>query len=292
MTSTPAAPVYCLLNDQPPFTNLSENHPDTEPSPLSTSTPEICTINENSTFGLVELLLKDQPRFNDITRQPAAQRRTIPGLLAIGLGGYSIFALVLSAVFCFAGLWPRLIPLTEWLEGALRFPVEVMPLEAGGIWHVWRSGQALHLTLAYVLGLVGAIGICLPSFYFYSLLAGVRTSMLQVATSALNGLASGAIAVLGILPIYLAVMLGLVILKAPAQQVQAACLVGMTLPFLAGLYGTRALYLGFTSLADTIPENRRGSRERFLRRLLLAWSGCYSTVTPVMIFALWEYMGR
>jgi hypothetical protein len=66
----------------------------------------------------------------------------------------------------------------------------------------------------------------------------------------------------------------------------------LALPFVAGLWGARSLYLGFVALADTISCGWPGERLCFLRRLLLAWCGCYTFVTPVMIYSLWNYLGN
>lgn len=244
-----------------------------------------------TTFGLVELLLKHQRRLDAIARSPQAQRELIPRLLSIGLVGYAIFAATLAVVFSCAHVWPELTPIAEWIESPRQALIRIAPAD-GVPWSRWLDGSAIELGAAFALGLVGAIGICLPSFYFYSLLAGVRTTMLHVTTSALKGLASGAVALLGALPIYLAVVLGLVVFGAPTGALEAACLFGLLLPFVAGLYGSRSLYIGFLALADTLPEDRRCRRTCFLRRLLVAWSGCYTAVTPVMIFALWECMSR
>jgi hypothetical protein len=260
------------------------------PCPAAVAGPTLA--GEATTFALVELLLKDQPRLSALTRRPEVQREVIPRLLAIGLVGYIVFAVVLCVVFQCAEVWPRLTPLAAWLDSPREPLLRIARLAPTEYWAVWLDGLALHLTAAFVTGLTGSIGVCLPSFHFYSLLAGIRTSMLQVTTSALVGLASGAVAVLGALPIYLAVVLGLVVFGRPAWAIDFVCLVGLVLPFLAGLYGTRSLYLGFLALTDTLAEERRCRRTCFLRRLLVAWCGCYTAVTPVMIYALWEYFGR
>ena len=52
----------------------------------------------------------------------------------------------------------------------------------------------------------------------------------------------------------------------------------------------RSLYAGFIGLADTLPpDGRRPAGRVFLRRLTLAWSACYTAVTPVMIYWLWTH---
>ena len=116
--------------------------------------------------------------------------------------------------------------------------------------------------------------------------------MLQVVTLALKGLASGAVALMGALPIYFAIVLGLVVFDAPQALVSGVCFVGLALPFITGLWGTRSLFLGFVSLADTMKPEQRCRRECFLRRLLFSWSACFTIVTPVLIFTLWEFMNR
>jgi hypothetical protein len=95
----------------------------------------------------------------------------------------------------------------------------------------------------------------------------------------------------GALPVYFAAVLGLVVFHA-GSLVDSVCFLGLTLPFIAGLYGTRSLYIGFVGLADTLAVDRRCRRECLLRRLLFAWSACFTAVTPVMIFTLWEYLSR
>jgi hypothetical protein len=276
------------IRAKPPLSASANMASPSCPPHVDDSTP----IRDPTTFGLVELLLKDQPQFDRLARSPQAQRELIPRLVSVGLVGYVVFASVLSVVYCCAKVWPELIPLAVWLENPGQSLLRVVPLAEEAIWTRCIDGSMFELMAAFALGLIGAIGICLPSFYFYSLLAGIRTTMLEVTTTALKGLASGAIALFGILPIYLAGMLGLIVLDAPVWAIDAGCLAGLVLPFVAGLYGTTALYSGFLTLADTLPDDRRCRRTCFLRRLLLAWSGCYTAVTPVMIFALWEYLSR
>jgi hypothetical protein len=142
--------------------------------------------------------------------------------------------------------------------------------------------------LAYNLGLVGATGICLPSFYFYGLLAGIRISMLDVTAHAMKGMAVTAIVLVGLLPIYVAVALGMVVFRAPASWLGGSLYLGLALPFIAGLWGVWSLYTGFVRLADTLPPERCHARNCFLRRLVAAWSACYTAVTPLAVYALWK----
>jgi hypothetical protein len=245
---------------------------------------------EGKTFpALIDLLLKDQPRLDRIARWPQRQRDLIPRFITIGMLGYTIFGIALAIVFNASGLWPRLHAVNVWLAGSAESLMHFKPASAAG---TWFDGSAPTLIAAFTLGLIGAIGVCLPSFYFYGLLAGVRTTMLEVTTHATKGMASAAVAVVGVLPIYVAIVLGTLVLGLSVQAVKVQCLLGMALPFVAGLWGTRSLYIGFTRLCDTLPEERRLRRGCFLRRLMFSWCGCLTAVTPVMVFTLWEYLDR
>ena len=244
-----------------------------------------------TTLGLIELLLKDQRQLDQWARSPRTQRELIPRFLAIGLLGYTIFGVALTIVFNAAQVWPELTPAAEWLARGSGTLLGFEGDSASAFYMRWLDGSAFKLIAAFACGLIGSIGICLPSFYFYGLLAGVHTTMLQVTANALRGMASGAVALIGALPIYFAAVLGLLVLPAPHALVTSICYLGLALPFIAGVYGTRSLYIAFVGLADTLPVERRIRRERFLRRLLVAWSVCFTAVTPVMIFTLWEFLG-
>lgn len=251
-----------------------------EPSPTD--------ARDVSMLDLIELLLKDQQQLDRLSQSQHAQRRLVPRLLAIGLIGYTVFGVTLSVFFAAARVWPELTATADWLGDSQRALIDFAPRPDVPAWQDWLDGSALKLTAAFALGMIGAIGICLPSFYFYGLLAGVQTSMLQVTTLALKGMASGAVALLGALPLYFAVVLGLVVFAAPHGLVASVCVVGLALPFITGLWGTRSLYIAFVSLAETMKPEQRRRRECFLRRLLFSWSACFTAVTPVAIFTLWQ----
>ena len=75
-------------------------------------------------------------------------------ILAIALVGFTIFGVTLTVILNLAATEAPWIPAARW----------------GG-------PSVVNLILAYDLGLIAATGVCLPSFYFYGLLAGVKTSM-------------------------------------------------------------------------------------------------------------------
>lgn len=249
------------------------------------------TADETTLFGLLELLLKDQKRFDIISGDRNVQRELVPRLLTIGLIGYVVFGAALSIIFSAAGIWPELASVTQWLETGEQPLIRFVSFDSGA-WQKWFDGSAPALIAAFACGLLGANGICLPSFYFYNLLSGVRTTLLQVTVIALKGMAAGAIAVVGALPIYFATVLGLLVIPAPKGLVDVVCAIGLLLPFIAGFWGTISLYRGFVALASTMPIDCRDQRSRFLRRLVFAWSACFTAVTPLMIFTLWEYLGH
>jgi hypothetical protein len=216
------------------------------------------------TTDLVELMLKDRRRLDAIIRDEVRAPDLIPRLLAVALLGFTIFGVAATLIVNLVSVLPPWVPSARWANGT------------------WAS-----LTLAYVVGLVAATGVCLPSFYFYGLLAGVKLSMLQATAHAVKCLAVTAVVLVGALPIYVAVSLGMIVFSAPADWMRWTTGVGLALPFVAGLWGVRSLFVGFTDLADTLPARRLARRATFLRRLTLAWSVCYTTVTPVMIYWLW-----
>ncbi len=66
----------------------------------------------------------------------------------------------------------------------------------------------------------------------------------------LKAKAVSAVALVGILPIYVAVFLGAVVFPLDRDVVKTTLLIGLCLPFLAGLWGTRSLYVGFAQRCD------------------------------------------
>jgi hypothetical protein len=230
-------------------------------------------VNEHSILGLSELLLKRPGRLDELTRDMEQQRELIPRFLAISLASFGLFALVLSFL-----LW--------------EVPRTALPAFLTARWSDAPLGSAVSLTLAYTVGLVAATGVCLPSFYFYALLAGVKISVLHVTAHIMKGKSATSMLLLGILPIYVAIVMGMIVFNADVKLLTAALYLGLLLPFLAGVWGVRSIFQGFMSLADTLPPQRRCARTCFLRRLTLACAACYTAVTPVMIYTLWDYFAR
>jgi hypothetical protein len=275
-------------------------HEPPEPLPVleiveSREAPPTDPVNprEITMLALVELVLKDRWRLYRMLRIPSAATLLLPRLLAISLAGFVLFGVAMSLVLTVAGRWPSLTAIAAWLDTPAATPLAFNAIESSwGHLAPWINGEALALVGAYAFGLVAASGVCLPSLYFYCLLAGVRMTMLEVVVHAVKSKAVAAVALVGILPIYVAIAMGVVIFDGGEYFLAATMLLGLMLPFIAGLWGTVSLYQGFSQLCDTMPPDRAKRRECFLRRLVLSWSACYSAVMPVMIYSLWEVLSR
>lgn len=225
---------------------------------------------ERSVLGLAELLLKDRKSADELLREKNQQADLIPRFLAIAFASFTIYA------------WAMILLLDV-------APHDAIPTVLAASWGL-AFRPALALWLAYALGLIAATGICLPSFYFYGLLAGVKISFVEIVGHSMKGAASTAIMLMGILPIYVAIALGMLVFRAPISGQQAIFTLGLVLPFIAGLWGVFSLFQGFMRLADTLPGGRGGKRTCFLRRMTLSWSACYTAVTPLMIYTLWIHL--
>ena len=241
---------------------------------------------------LVELILKDRPRLERIIRDPALAAEAIPSFLAIALAGFTLFGIATAIILRSVGIQVELGRVADVLSGAAPSLIAFRDLSAAQAGWLSRMAANLRMIAAYDLGLIAAAGVCLPSLYFYGLLAGVPMSMSRVTVHSLKALAVSAVALVGILPIYMAFSLGAAVFHLPRVLTEAALWLGLVLPFVAGLWGVESLYRGFTALAQLLPADRRCSRACLLRRLVVSWSVCSTAVTPVMIHTLWEYFSR
>ncbi len=186
------------------------------------------------TTELVDLMLKDRRRLDALIRDEARAPDLIPRLLAVALLG-------------FTDLRDR--------GHVDREPGQcAAPLGAVGAMVRWHLGEP-------------DLGLCrgpgrghrrLPAELLLLRAArGVKLSMLQATAHAVKCLAVTAVVLVGALPIYVAVSMGMIVFSAPAEWMQWTIGVGLALPFLAGLWGVRSLFVGFTDLADTLPACRQ-----------------------------------
>jgi hypothetical protein len=142
--------------------SLCEPHAIPADVPLPESIEDaVLTADENSILGVAELVLKNQARVDQLARDESRQLSLLPSLLAIGLVSFGSYALGLVLTLSAA-------------------PIESLPKLLAERWADHRVAAALALSLAYAFGFTLATGVCLPSFYFYGLLAGARVSWVQV----------------------------------------------------------------------------------------------------------------
>ena len=212
--------------------------------------------------GIFDLVLRGRRALDGLLRDEAALPRTTQQLLALSLFGIAVHGLVL-------GLAAHLLP-----------PELAGPFSA-------RGTPALWMPLAFMGSYVGALCICLPSFYFYTQLAGLDASFKLVTAQALRAQATTSVLLLGVLPFYAAYALAAALRVIDGQYVIA---IGYFLPFAVGILGVRALYRAFEELSLQIPRThaRRGN---FLLRMVLCWAGIYSVVAPVALWRLAEALG-
>lgn len=257
--------------------------------PVSDPEPEVAVAAGAGVLSLVEMILKAPRRLDQFIRRVEIQPLLVPKLLAISLASFALFGVALAIVFSAAQVAPRLTALDEYLneKGSGR---SLVRFEAtAGFAEFWTSGAALQLIAAYCFGLIAATGVCLPSLYFYGLLSGIRLSMLDVVTQALKSKATSAVALLGILPMYIALAMAVNIFdRLPTAFRDGVLWLGFILPFLAGLWGTASLFHSLGALTDTLPPERCERRGCFLRRLVVSWAACYTAVSPVMIYTVWQ----
>jgi hypothetical protein len=262
-------------------------------SEFTTDDVELNAVGGTDTLGLVELLLKNRRGLHQLLRRQPAHAGLLPRLLAISLTGFVLFGVTMSLVLTVANRWPSLTAIATMINHPAQRLISFDTIHSPwGKLSPWISGQAFVLTGAYAFGLVAASGVALPSLYFYCLLAGVRMTMLEVVVHAVKAKSIAAVALVGILPIYVAAAMGVVILNAGEYWLQLTIFLGLVLPFIAGFWGTASLYQGFSQLCDTLPADRMANRQCFLRRLVLSWSACYSAIMPVMIYSLWQVLSR
>lgn len=212
--------------------------------------------------GMFDLLLRGREKLDLVLREESTLPRATAQLLALALVGTAVHGLVV-------GLAAQLLP-----------PEVVGPFSARGI-------PALWMPLAFMGSFVGALCICLPSFYFYTQLSGLDASFRLVTAQALRAWATTSVLLLGVLPFYAAYALAAALKAVDGEHVMT---LGYFLPFAVGLLGVRALYRAFEELALHLPQThaRRGN---FLLRMVLAWGAVYTIVAPVALWRLAEALG-
>ena len=248
-------------------------------------------VDGSSVLRLIELILKSPRRLDRLVRRDDAQDALIPRFVIIALTSFALFASALTIVFSASGVVPQLTAVDRFLAENGSGLALVRFEQTDSMAAFWRSGTPIHLIIAYSCGLIAATGVCLPSLYFYGLLSGVRLSMREVVAHAMKAKATSAVALMGILPIYIALALGVAVFDWIPSTIEVGALwLGLVLPFIAGIWGTSSLYRAFSGLSDTLSADRRERRVCFLRRLVFSWAACYTAVSPLMIFTLLQWL--
>lgn len=227
-----------------------------------TTAPSRCSHHDDATFAsLLDALLSEGEHLDDLVLH-GDSTRVVRHLLGISLVGLLVHGLVVgcTAQHPFGVTWPH-----------------------GSEPLIWVAPVAL--VGAFLL----AIAVCLPSFYFYTRLAGLDVSFRVVAIQSLRVQARTSVLLLGLLPFYTAIVfageLGLAV--APGTSVG----LGMAMPFVVGLDGIRSLYRSFQRLVERLPmtHERRGN---VVLRLVLCWGAVFSAVAPVALWRIAQGLDR
>ncbi len=231
----------------------------------SFSTASVIRPAEPPFPSMFDLLMRGQSRLTQLLLSERHLSAAVSQMVGLSVLGFAVHGLVMGSV-------------EQWAW-------------ANGRFESIQGHPALWMPIAFALAFTGALGICLPSFYFYTQLAGVDASFRLVTAQALRINATTSVVLLGITPFYAAYALacGMGVVSNGLERME---IIGYVLPFVAGLLsGVRALYRGFSDLADALPRThtRRGD---FLRRMILCWCAIYSVIAPVALWRLTDTLSR
>jgi hypothetical protein len=225
---------------------------------LSVATPQVATQERPLHFH--DLLIRDDPRLDEAIVAGERHIEPLQKLLMLSVGGTTLYG-------CAVGLAAQFLqlpgPMGEWLG---RVPLLTLPLA---------------LTAAFLL----ALAVCLPSFYFYTQLSGLDASFRLITMQALRIQARTSILLLGVLPVYAAIVLGSVV--GVIEGGEGLILLGVLLPFVVGLAGLTSLYKSFERLGRVLPV-AHVRRPCFLSRMVMAWGMVYAVVCPVALYRIGE----
>ncbi|HEY3355224.1 MAG TPA: hypothetical protein VGQ83_18370 [Polyangia bacterium] len=238
--------------------------------------------------GFFDLVLRNDRRLDEVLRDEAALPSSLRKLLSLALLGLMAHGVAVAAaarLLLARGASP---PDLAWFTAG--HPLLLLARGAPPPDLAWFTAghPLLWMPLAFAGAFVLALAVCLPSFYFYTQLAGLDASFRLVTTQALRTLSSTAVLLLGVLPFYVAFILaGVVGLVKPETVVG----IGVLTPFVVGLFGIATLYRAFKELLAVLPltHARRGN---FLLRMVLAWGAVFTAVAPVALYRLGAALAR
>ena len=218
------------------------------------------TADNGVTPQIYDLLIRDDPRLDKIIVAGEYSVAPIQQLLLLSVGGTVLYGFAVGLAAQFLQVQG---PVGDWLS---RFPLLTLPLA---------------LTAAFLL----ALAVCLPSFYFYTQLSGLDASFRLITMQALRIQARTSVLLLGVLPVYAAVVLAAVVGVITGGQ--ELIVLGILLPFVVGLAGLTSLYKSFERLGQLLPV-AHVRRPCFLSRLVTAWGMVYAVVCPVALYRIGE----
>jgi hypothetical protein len=211
-----------------------------------------------------DLLIRDDPQLDNTIMDEGDHVRTIQRLLAVSAAGAVLYgaAVGLTAQFFAVGG-----VVGGWLGN---FPLLTLPIA---------------LTCAFLIALL----VCLPSFYFYTQLSGLDASFRLITAQALRVQARTSVLLLGVLPVYAAVVLAAVV--GVLGSGEDLLIFGVTLPFVVGLAGLVSLYRSFKRLSEVLPVAHT-RRPQFLSWMVIAWAAVYSAVCPIALYRIGEALAK
>lgn len=211
--------------------------------------------------GIFEQVLRDDSALTQALIDDESLTVNIQKLLGIAVVGLGIHGIAVGVV-------------------ASQYTAAAWPLES----FFWtpQGHPVVWMPIALVGAMLGALAICLPSFYFYTQLAGLDASFRTVTAQSLRVLARTSVLLLGALPFYVALALASTLGILPTAELLA---IGVLLPFVVGLAGIFTLYRAFGDLAHLLPitHSRRGN---VLLRLVAAWGMVFTAVAPVALYRI------
>ena len=141
----------------------------------------------------------------------------------------------------------------------------------------------LWVPLSLALGFVVAIAVGLPSFYFYTQLAGLDAPFRLITAQSVRVHARSGVFLMGVTPFYLA--FALVDYTVHQELSLLSVAVGFAVPFLCGLFGLASLYKNFKTLVNVLPvtHERRGNG---IMRLVACWAVFGAVLTPVSVWRI------
>ena len=150
----------------------------------------------------------------------------------------------------------------------------------------WLEGWAfLTLPLGLNIAFLGAMALCLPSFYFYTQMAGLDAPLPLITAQALRVQARTSVLLIGSLPVY--AILALAAVGDFEVGEALAVPVGLALPFLWGLFGLHSLWSSFRRLQEALPRTRT-QRAGLIELMVAAWAALFAVISPIALVRAME----